>query len=138
MGALALLLPFAADLIKKLFPDPQAQAEAQFKLLQLASNGELAQLQSVTDLAKGQLQVNQTEAASTSLFVSGWRPFVGWTCGAAFAFKYIGAPVAVMVCDMAGIALKLPAIETGELLPILLGMLGLGALRTVEKVKGVA
>ena len=137
MGALALLLPFATDLLKKLFPDPQAQADAQLKLMQLAASGELAQLQSVTDLAKGQIDTNKVEAANTSLFVAGWRPAVGWVCALAFAFKFIGGPLLVMMASVAHVAVVLPVIDSTDLMPVLLGMLGLGGLRTVEKIKGV-
>ena len=82
--------------------------------------------------------MRQIEAASARLFVSGWRPFVGWTCAAALAFKYIGGPLLVLACDLAGVTVTLPAIDATDLTPILLGMLGLGGLRTLEKVKGVA
>ena len=138
MNAISLLLPFAAELIKKLFPDPAAQAEANLKLLQLAQTGELAALAAETTLAQGQNEVNKVEAASSRLFVAGWRPFVGWICAAALGFQYIGRPMLAMVASMAGVPVEMPAIEAGELLPLLLGMLGLGGLRTVEKVKGVA
>ena len=138
MGALALLLPFASDLLKKLFPDPQAQADAQLKLMTLAASGELAQLQSTTDLLKGQIDVNKAEAVNNSLFVSGWRPFVGWICAAALGFKYIGGPLLVMCASMGHFDVTMPEIDSSDLMPVLLGMLGLGALRTVEKVKGVA
>ena len=138
MNALAMLLPFASELIKKLFPDPAMQADANLKLLQLAQTGELAALAAETTLAQGQNEVNKVEAASSRLFVAGWRPFVGWICAAALGFQYIGRPLIAMAVSMAGVPVDMPAIEAGELLPLLLGMLGLGGLRTVEKVKGVA
>lgn len=138
MGALALLMPFASDLIKKLFPDPAAQADAQLKLMQLAQTGELAQLQSVTDLAKAQAGINQVEAGSTRLFVAGWRPFIGWICGAALGFKYIGGPLLLMIGQAAGFAVELPDLGVSDLMPVLMAMLGLGAMRTYEKVKGAA
>lgn len=138
MGGLALLLPFAAELLKKLFPDPQAHADAQFKLLALAASGDMAQLQSATDLLKGQIDVNKVEAANPSLFVAGWRPFVGWICAATLGFKYIGGPLIVMGASVAHVSVVMPNIESGDLMPVLLGMLGLGAMRTLEKVKGVA
>lgn len=139
MGALALLLPFADDLIKKLFPDPQAQADAQLKVLQLAASGELAQLQSVTDLAKGQLQINQVEAASPSLFVAGWRPFIGWTCGVALAFDNIIKPMVLLGMAYAGHpAPVIPDLSSSQLYALMAGLLGLGTLRTLEKTKGVA
>lgn len=133
-----MLLPFAAELIKKLFPEPGAQAEAQLKLLQLAQTGELAALAAQTDLARAQNEVNKVEAASSRLFVAGWRPFVGWICAGALGVKYIGGPLLVMAGQAVGVTVALPVIDAVELTPILLGMLGLGGLRTIEKVKGVA
>lgn len=139
MGTLALLLPFAQDLIRKFFPDPQAQADANLKLAQLVQSGELATLASVTDLAKGQLEVNKIEAASTRLFVAGWRPFIGWICGGALAFDTMLKPLVVMVMAYAGHpAPVMPNLSTEQLYGLLFGLLGLGSLRTAEKIKGAA
>lgn len=79
----------------------------------------------------------EVEAANQSLFVAGWRPAIGWVCGAAFAFKFILGPAAVVAMAMAGHPITLPAFDFTEMSTILLAMLGLGGLRTVEKVKGV-
>lgn len=138
MGALAMLLPFAQDLLKKLFPDPAAQADAQFRLAQLMATGELAQLQSATALLQGQLDINKVEAASSSLFVAGWRPYLGWICGNVIAFKYIFGPLLAMIAEAAGITVHVPILDASELWPVLGALLGIGTMRTVEKVKGVA
>ena len=91
------------------------------------------------ELAKGQLAVNQTEAAHKSLFVAGWRPFVGWTCGIALAWHFVGQPLVVFGIALAGLDTpELPTFEMESLLTVLLGMLGLGGLRTFEKTKGVS
>ncbi len=136
---LPLLLPFARDLISKFFPDPQAQADANLKLAQLVQSGELATLASVTDLAKGQLEVNKVEAASTRLFVAGWRPFIGWICGGALAFDAMLKPLVVMVMAYAGHpAPDMPNLSSEQIYGLLFGLLGLGAMRSVEKVKGAA
>lgn len=132
------LLPLLGNLMDKLFPDPKAANDAKLQLMQMAQNGELAQLDSTTKLALAQTGVNQVEAASTSLFVAGWRPFVGWVCGFAFAFKFVLGPLLVMALNTAGYDVILPAMDFTEMSTILFGMLGLGALRTVEKVKNVA
>lgn len=132
------LIPLLASLLDKFFPDPAAAADAKLKLMQMAQNGELAQLDADLKLATGQIEVNKTEAASNSLFVSGWRPFIGWTCGAAFVFKFIGGPLLVVLSSYAGHPITLPEFDFTEMSTILLGMLGLGGLRTVEKVKKVA
>ena len=82
------------------------------------------------ELAKGQLEVNKTEAAHKSLFVAGWRPAIGWICGMALLYSTILAPIL-------GIWFTVPPVDSALLTSVLMGMLGLGAMRTVEKAKGV-
>lgn len=134
----ALLIPLLGNVLDKLFPDPTAAGEAKMKLMELAQNGELAKMNAEMQIATGQLEVNKVEAANSSLFVSGWRPFVGWTCGAAFAFKFIGGPMLVFIAGYFGHPITLPEMDFTEMSTILMGMLGIGAFRTVEKIKGVA
>lgn len=131
------LLPILGNLMDKLFPDPTAAANAKLQIMQMAQTGELAQLDADTKMALGQIAVNQVEASSPSLFVAGWRPFVGWICGFAFAFKFVLGPLVAMLLTAAGYPVVLPVMDFTEMSTILLGMLGLGALRTVEKVKKV-
>lgn len=118
------------------FPDPAQRAAAQLEISKLEQTGELAQLASDTDLAKGQLAINQAEAANENIFVSGWRPFIGWVCGTAFAYHFILQPLLAFGMASFGHEVKLPAFQMGELSTVLMGMLGLGGLRTFEKVKG--
>jgi hypothetical protein len=132
------LIPVLANLMDRLFPDPKAAAEAKLEVMRLAQSGELAQLNADLQMAQGQMDINKVEAANGSLFVSGWRPAIGWVCGAAFAFKFIVGPAAVVLMAMAGHPITLPVFDFTEMSTILMGMLGLGALRTVEKVKGAA
>ena len=82
--------------------------------------------------ALAQVELNKQEAAHKSLFVAGWRPFVGWVCGAAMAFNYIGVPIA------GGFGAVLPVMDTTTMFPILIGMLGMGGLRTTEKLNKVS
>lgn len=138
MGTIIAALPFLGQLLDKLLPDKTAADQAKVKLLELAQQGELAALQADVTLATAQTDVNKIEAASNRLFVSGWRPFVGWICGMAVGFKFIGGPLLFMIGQATGHPVTLPNIATDELWPLLLGMLGLGAYRTVEKVKGAA
>ena len=108
----------ANTVINKVWPD-KTEAEKQ-------------QLAAAVQLVQGQLEINKVEAASPSVFVSGWRPFIGWVCGAACAWNWVGLPLLRMyVPDLT------PANLT-EMMPVLMGLLGLGALRTVEKINGVA
>lgn len=102
------------------------------------SAAEQAQLAVAVQLVQGQLDINKVEAASGSVFVAGWRPFIGWVCGAAFAYKFVLAPAAAFALTAAGHSVVLPVLDFTEMLTVLLGLLGLGGLRTVEKIKGVA
>lgn len=99
---------------------------------------EKAQLAAAVSLVQGQLEINKAEASNPSRFVSGWRPFIGWVCGAACSWNWIGLPVAKFACALAGHPLQLNPADLAEMWPLLMGMLGLGGLRTFEKTKGVA
>lgn len=89
------------------------------------------------ELAKAQLAVNKTEAAHRSLFVSGWRPAVGWTCCIGLASQYILIPMANFALALADSTVEIPVLDMATMMPVLMGMLGLGAMRTVEKTKKV-
>lgn len=89
-------------------------------------------------LALAQISVNAAEAASGSIFKGGWRPFIGWTCGLAFFYHFVGQPVAIFVITMTGTEIPtLPEFDMSTLLTVLGGMLGIGGLRTYEKQKGI-
>ena len=90
------------------------------------------------ELAKGQLEVNKVEAASKSMFVAGWRPFIGWVCGIGFLANFILIPMANFGLALAEVSITIPMIDTTQMMPVLMGMLGLGAMRTVEKVQKVS
>lgn len=85
-----------------------------------------------------QMEVNKAEAAHKSIFVAGWRPFVGWTCGVALAYHFILAPILQFSLALAGYEQELPKFDFSQLSTILMGLLGLGGLRTWEKMNGVA
>ena len=131
------LFSAAQSLIERFFPDPEKKAAAQLELLKMQQTGELAQLASETDLAKLQIQVNVEEAKSTNWFVAGARPFIMWTCGVALAYVSIVEPVSRFVAKVwFGYVGDFPTIDTNLTMQILMGILGLGAYRTVEKIKG--
>lgn len=102
------------------------------------SEQEKQQLAAAVMVVQGQLEINKVEAASPSLFVAGWRPAIGWVCGAACAWNWIGLPVMKAVLLVAGYQMTLAPADLSEMLPVLLGMLGLGGLRTIEKLKGAS
>lgn len=90
-------------------------------------------------LALAQVEVNKAEAASSSVWKGGWRPFVGWVCGAAFAYHFVLQPLAIFGLAAYGMEVPpLPDFDMGQLMTVLMGMLGLGGLRSFEKTKGVA
>jgi hypothetical protein len=132
------VLGLGTALIERLFPDKTKQDEAKLRLLELQQAGALAELQATTSLALKQGDVNLEEAKNASVFVSGWRPFVGWVCGFAFFAKFLGGPLVFVVGQYTGHPIVLPPIDLMEMLPVLLGMLGLGGLRTYERINGKA
>ena len=81
--------------------------------------------------------MDKTEAGNVSLFVSGWRPWIGWVCGGAFAYHYVLEPLFAFLLAATGHPVELPVFNMDALSTVLFGMLGLGGLRTYEKVKGV-
>ena len=89
------------------------------------------------ELAKGQLEVNKVEAAHNNMFVAGWRPAVGWICAMGMAGNFILIPMANFILALVESEIVIPLIALSEMMPVLLGMLGLGAMRTVERAKGV-
>jgi hypothetical protein len=111
--------------INKIWPDKSEQ--------------EKQQLAAAVSLVQGQLNVNIEEAKSASIFVSGWRPFIGWVCGSALAYTYLGYPLLIWAASIWKPELTVPKLgNDGMLYELLFGMLGMGGLRTFEKVKGVA
>ena len=90
------------------------------------------------ELAKGQLEVNKAEAASTSLFVAGWRPAVGWVCVLGMASNFVLIPMVNFILALVESTITVPLIDTSTMMPVLLGMQGLGAMRSAEKIKKVS
>lgn len=138
--AIPAILEIGGKLIERLFPDPRKADEAKLELLKMQQNGELAQLASDTELAKGQLAVNAAEAASGSTFVAGWRPAIGWICAVGLFYDFLLQPLLPWLISLViGKPVSpLPPLAGETLMTLLFGMLGLGGLRTVEKVKGKA
>ena len=114
----------AGTVINKIWPD-KTEAEKQ-------------QLAAAVMVVQGQLDINKVEAANPSVFVSGWRPFVGWVCGTACAWNWIGLPIAKVILLTLNHPLNLAPADLTEMMPLLFGLLGLGTLRTIEKINKVA
>jgi len=120
--------------VRQVLPDPSAQHEFDLKVAELADKADARE----TELLKGQLEINKVEAGSSNLFVAGWRPFIGWTGGVALGYTWMISPLMKWVADMNGYVVPLPALDPNSIYPIIMALLGMGAMRTVEKVNGVA
>jgi hypothetical protein len=130
------LVKAAEKLIDHWFPDPNIAADKKLELAKLEQTGELARLASDTSLAQAQIAVNAEEAKSTNWFVSGWRPAVGWIGAFSLGYAAILEPLirftATVIFKYQG---TFPILDSNITMQILFGILGLGAYRTVEKVK---
>jgi hypothetical protein len=136
LAAIPALTPIIGKLIDDFIPDPTAKAQAQAQAAQ-------AQLQAALEQSQAQTDIDKTEAASTSIFVAGWRPFVGWVCGAAFGYQFILQPLLVWLAALVasgwgGHVPAAPALDTGSLITVLMSLLGLGAMRSFDKTQGTA
>lgn len=136
------LLEIGKDLIDRLWPDKVAQekerAAAELELLRLTQSERMADKANEVALALAQIKVNEEEARSGNIFVAGWRPAIGWCCAAAFFYAFLLGPVLTQVSTAYGHSFPLPPIDMDNMMYVLGGLLGLGGLRTFEKVKGVA
>ena len=126
------VLDIGGKLIDKFWPDPATAAAAKLELFKSQQSGELQILVNETLLAKAQIEVNLEEAKSPDRFVSGWRPFIGWVCGAGLLYQFLIYPILIAFLP------KVVPLDMGTLITLLAGMLGFGTLRTTEKLKGVA
>lgn len=132
-------LDLGGKIIERVFPNPTDAAAAKLELIKLQQSGDLAQLTAETEITKAQLAVNQAEASSADPFTSRARPFILWTCGVAMGYVSIVDPLARFVAIVGfGYTGEFPVIDTTITLQVLLGLLGLGSMRSVEKIKGVS
>lgn len=113
----------AATVVNKIWPDKSAE--------------EKQQLADALAMVQGQLDTNKAEAANTNMFVAGWRPFVGWICGTGFGIQFVFGPVGSWAAALFGHPTPFPNLDLGTMMPLLLGMLGLGGMRTAEKIQGI-
>ena len=126
------LLPAVTDVIGRFLPeDKEKRAAAEREIeKQLATH--------LAKIALAQLEINKQEAAHRNIFVAGWRPFIGWSCGIAMCYAYIIQPITIFVLAQTGNLVSLPTLDLAEMMPVLLGMLGLGGLRSFEKYKKIS
>lgn len=134
------IFDLGSKIIDKIWPDPAKAAEAKLQLAQLQQQGALAELQAEVTLSQAQANINSQESSNQNIFVSGWRPFVGWVCGAALAYSFIVQPFIQFLAVLVHLPFdpkQLPVLDWGMLGQLLFGMLGLAGMRTFEKVQGL-
>lgn len=135
MPLLLELVPAISTLLDKLIPDPTAREQAKQELLKAEREGDLKEWQLALSADQMQADINKIEAGHAELFVAGWRPFIGWVCGVAFAYHFVVQPILAFGIANAGGDVKLPGFDMDALFTVLMGMLGLGGLRTIEKIR---
>ena len=132
MSIIASLIGPVSSILDKVVPDADEEARLAHEIATMSD-------QHAQQLALAQVEVNKAEAASGSLFKGGWRPFVGWICGIALLYHFILSPLILFGVSLAGVDIPpIPEFDMGSLMTVLMGMLGLGGLRTFEKYKKVA
>lgn len=128
------VIPAISALLDRIIPDPEARERAKIELMKAENERSVQQLQMVLQADAGQTQINAVEAQNSNVFVSGWRPFIGWVCGVAFGYHFVLQPLLAFVIANSGREVKLPEFDMEELSTVLMGLLGLGGLRTLEKI----
>lgn len=140
LAILQLLLPVLGPVLNKIIPDPAQAAAAQLELQKALIENQHELDKAFAEAAKAQAEINLAEAQSESTWKSGWRPFIGWICGAGCAYSFLGQPLISyatgIVNALSGAAVPVPPVlDMGTLIPLLGGMLGIAGLRTAEKVQ---
>lgn len=119
-----------AGLLDKFIEDKDQRARLAHEIATLADKQAQEQVM-------GQIEVNKAEAQHPSMFVAGWRPAVGWVCALAMLFNFLLIPFINLGLDISGYDIQLDLIDMQTMMPVLLGMLGLGGMRTAEKINKV-
>ena len=131
LDLLGKLVDPVSNILDKVIEDKDQKAKLAHEIATMAERH-------AQELAKGQIDINKEEAKSRNIFIAGWRPFVGWTCGLALFWHFLGLPVTLFVTGWFNLQHPpLPEFDMNSLMTVLLGMLGLGGMRSFEKFKGV-
>ena len=141
-ASIATGLKMVDTVIDRVIPDPKAANEYKLKVLELQQQGEFQEAENQKQINLGQIEVNKVEAASSSLFVSGWRPAIGWVCAVSLACYFIPQFVMAVIlwvrlCYLKGELLPYP-VSINDVITLTSGMLGIAGIRMAEKFKGVA
>jgi|TARA_R110000787_G_scaffold23906_1_gene68113 hypothetical protein len=131
MGLVETLVGPVSGILDKFIEDKDQKAKLAHEIATMSDNH-------AQQLALAQVSLNKAEAESGSIFKGGWRPFIGWVCGIAFAYHFVLQPLLIFILSVFKISLpNLPVFDMSTLLPVLGGMLGIGSLRTYEKKSGL-
>lgn len=134
-GGLTTIISTGLEIINKFIEDPDKKIQAQLQMLQLTQTSEFKQMDGILQEQQGQVDINKIEAASDSLFKSGWRPYVGWGCGTGFVMQVVVFPMLVFIGEIFGRTLHVPDLGSELLYSTLFGMLGIGGMRSFDKWK---
>ena len=138
-GILGSVLKPVTELVSEVVVDKDKRDAINFQLQEKIMDAELEMEKMLNQQMLAQVEINKIEANNKSLFVSGWRPFIGWGCGVSFVWSGVGAPIISSVYQMiSGKAIVLPIMDKDFMMPVLMAMLGVAGMRTVERVKDVA
>ena len=129
IASLSALIGPVSAILDKVIPDKDLREKLAHEIATMAERHTHEQVQA-------QLEINKAEAAHKNLFVAGWRPACGWVCVFGMAGNFLVIPLANMTLELFETGVEVPMIDLSTMLPVLMGMLGLGGLRTFEKVKG--
>ena len=130
LGLSALIEPISA-ILDKVIPDKDLREKLSHDIATMAEKHTQEQVMA-------QIEVNKVEAAHHNMFVAGWRPAIGWICALGMGGNFLVIPFVNMGLELTGTDVLIPMIELAEMMPVLMGMLGLGAMRSFEKAKGVS
>lgn len=130
------ILTIGSKILDRVIPNPEQRAAAQLEMFRAQQAGEFKELDNQLQRDLAQIDTNKIEAASPDLFRGGWRPAVGWVCVIGLLYTYLGQPMLAWISGIFEVPVP-PQLELGDLLVLLGGMLGLGTLRTTERIKGV-
>jgi len=130
IGLISSVLPVVGEVLDRVIPDKNAKAKA-------LRDMEAALIDAETKGMLGQLEINKVEAAHRSVFVAGWRPFIGWTGGFAILWHFLLQPITTFTLGIFGLPYDLPLFDMDSLLTIVMGILGIGGMRSFEKFKGL-
>lgn len=127
------IIELGGKIIDKVIPDKAQADTAKLKLLELQQNGDLKLEEFSHNEMMGQIDINKIEAQSSNLFIAGWRPFIGWSCGCGFVYQLLLQPIITGIIDH-----QFPVLDMNTLIALLGALLGLGGYRTYEKIKGAS